>query len=102
MRNQLLNQRNSDMTLIVESKEAYDNGRKNIVLEPPSNQEWTRAAPPHMTSHWDTITSHFRDPPPRKPERIIHCYRRAFPYADQRPLTPRGPSWGGAPLPSLS
>jgi len=93
---QLDTSRAADLQLVVESRQAFDAGRRSILYEPPSRAEWLKPAPPHLTSHWDTIASHHNDPPPRKQERLITSYRRAFPAAEARPLTPQVPAWGGA------
>ena len=89
-------QRNADMQLVVESQQGLDMGRKTIVLEPPSRAIWEKPSPPHLVSHWETIVSHHRDPPPRKHERMIMSYRKAFPSAELRTRTPREPMWGGS------
>jgi len=89
-------QRTSDLQLVVESRLAFDDGRKPVVYEPPSKPSWAKPAAPHLVSHWDTIAAQYRDPPPRKHERSITSYRRAFPDMEQRPPTPSSPIWGGA------
>jgi len=89
-------QRTSDLQLVVESRLAFDDGRKPVVYEPPSKPSWARPAAPHLVSHWDTIAAQYSDPPPRKHERKITSYRRAYPEMEQRPATPNSPIWGGA------
>ena len=46
---------------------------------------------------WHTIAGQHNDPPTRAHVRPIASYRRAYPEreAGRRPLTPRGPVWGG-------
>ena len=87
--------RSADWQQLVESKIA-EVGRRAVVLEPPSTDDPNWApAPPHRMSHWDTIAGHHKDPPSRVHVKMITSYRRAFPEADNRPLTPRRPQWGG-------
>ncbi len=68
-----------------------------VVRSTTSGRNWG-VAPPHLVSHWGTISSSTEtdDPPPPPGQRQISSYRRAFPEAEYRPHTPLGPSWGGA------
>jgi len=95
-------QRIADWQQVIESRVA-ESGRMHVLLEPPSSdatdpktgqQVWSHA-PPHITSHWDTITGHNKDPPARTHVKTISCYRKYFPSVDDRPPTPRHPVWGG-------
>ena len=94
-------QRTNDWQQVIESRE-MENGRQKILLEPPSsdatdaegNALW-KYAPPHVTSHWDTISRVNKDPPPRTHIKTISAYRKYFPAVDNRPPTPRHPVWGG-------
>jgi len=87
--------RTVDLQLIVESKHELEKGKLQIAIEPPSSPAWKKGAPPHLISHWDTITGHHQDPPQRQHVRLINSYRRAFPGADVRAETPPGAVWGG-------
>ena len=93
------NQRTEDGQQVIESRVA-ESGRRAVLLEPASSNDPTWSfAPPHRTSHWDTIAGHNFDPPSRVHVKPITSYRRAFPDADYRPPTPRRPQWGGAEPP---
>jgi len=87
--------REGDSQQMTESR-ISEQGRRFVVLEPPSSEDpaWS-FAPPHRTSHWDSITGHNRDPPSRVHVKMISSYRRAYPEAENRPDTPRAPQWGG-------
>jgi Ca2+-binding EF-hand superfamily protein len=88
-------QRTMDWQQVIESRIA-EAGLRTVVMEPPgsSHPAWA-PAPPHRTSHWETIGSRNLDPPSRAHVKPIVSYRRAFPEVDQRPPTPRKPVWGG-------
>ena len=94
-------ERTNDWQQVIESRE-MESGRQKILLEPPSsdatdpegNALW-KYAPPHVTSHWDTISRVNKDPPPRTHVKTIAAYRKYFPSVENRPPTPRHPVWGG-------
>ena len=77
-----------------------ENGKGTVVVERPSHAKWV-PAPPHMTSHWATISGHLDDPPPRQNGGVAQAHgRRSFP---ERAGTPQGRGgrpgvavWGGA------
>jgi hypothetical protein len=88
----------SDLQLAAESKIELEHGRETVLVEPPASIGWgNRPAPPHLTSHWNTISNHHADPPPRgergEANKII-SYRRGFPPGGLAGLTHA--SWGGA------
>ena len=88
----------SDLQLAAESKIELEHGRETVLVEPPASIGWgNRPAPPHLTSHWNTITNHHADPPPRgergETNKII-SYRRGFPPGGLAGLSHA--SWGGA------
>lgn len=87
--------RTEDWQQVIESRVA-ESGRRTVHLEPASSTDpsWS-FAPPHRTSHWDTIAGHNLDPPSRVHVKQIISYRRAFPEVENRPPTPRRPVWGG-------
>ena len=90
----------ADIQLVAESKVELEHGREIIKVEPPSNEGWQRPAPPHLTSHWQSISGVHADPPTRDLEghKPIVSYRRPFPpggLAGMRPLDERVPVWGG-------
>ena len=88
--------RTDDVQQVLESKLAEEGQRRTVLLEPASSDDpsWS-VAPPHRTSHWDTITGHNFDPPSRQHVKPIISYRRYYPEAEHRPPTPRHPVWGG-------
>lgn len=93
--------RTADWQQVVESREA-ESGLEKILAEPPSSEVTDKegnllwqSAPPHLTSHWNTISKVNRDPPARQHVKMISAYRKYFPTADKRPPTPRKPVWGG-------
>ena len=66
-----------DIHLCIDSRNEVDVGKQLVDLEPPAREEpaYDKACPPHMVSHWRTITSQHRDPPARTMEREIAAYR---------------------------
>ena len=94
-------ERNKDLQLVHESKTELDIGLKQIVTEETPFPKVTSRAPPHLSSHWETISSHHNDPPPRQHTKLVVSYRRAYPDAERRPETPPGKAWGGIHDPSL-
>jgi len=94
--------RMSDLQLAAESKIELEHGRETITLEPPSSRSWgSRPAPPHLVSHWSTITGTHQDPPQRQHVKMITSYQKAYPpngpFAAAREAgDQRTPSWGGA------
>lgn len=73
-----------------------ENGKAPIVLEAPNRPTWG-SAPPHLTSHWATITGHFDDPPPREKGGVATVYgRKSFPERDLADDRPGKITWGGA------
>jgi len=75
-----------------------ENGKTPVLLERAPNPQWV-PAPPHMSSHWATITGHLDDPPPRGAGAVVKAYgRKTFPERppDRVPSRPNAPIWGGA------
>ena len=78
---------------------ACENGKSPVLLEGPPDGTWV-PAPPHLTSHWQSISSNLRDPPARESIVSLHATggRRSF---SEKQLH-RGESrdgkyvWGGA------
>ena len=63
----------------------FQTGLETILLE-PSSFLGCREAPPHMTSHWNTIQGSHRDPPKREQTTMVVSYRKAFPEQYYRPV----------------
>ena len=80
-----------------------ENGKAPIVVECPpfagyGNKEPWGPAPPHMSSHWGSISGHLEDPPPRQNGGIAKQFgRKAFPErADDIQARYGQVVWGGA------
>lgn len=74
------------------------NGKTPVLLERAPNPHWV-PAPPHMSSHWATITGHLDDPPPRGTSGVVKAYgRKTFLERppDRIPSRPNAPIWGGS------
>ena len=54
--------RNADLQLLHDSS-TETTGKKVVELVPPAVGGW-KPAPPHVASHWGTISQHYQDPPP--------------------------------------
>ena len=75
-----------------------ENGLAPVVVETPPHSKWV-PAPPHLTSHWKSISGHLRDPPPRESAGIPKIKgRKMFPPRgpDPRDAHPNKAVWGGA------
>lgn len=84
---------------LVQLTRGMENGKCPVVLEPPSKRGWV-PAPPHLTSHWATISGHLLDPPPRAGGSLEpRTYgRKSFPEPphDSQPRRPGSVIWGGS------
>ena len=68
--------RGAESQLLLESREA-EQGRFVPLLEPPSKDGW-RPAPPHLVSHWESISGANYDPPPRQHIKLVTSYMKMF------------------------
>jgi len=85
---------------LVQLTRECENGKAPIALEAPPDVSWV-SAPPHLSSHWHTISSNLCDPPARESVASLRSSagRRSFTEAQLHRGESRGVGkfvWGGA------
>ena len=82
---------------LIQLTRGMENGKAPILLEPSPLPSWV-PVPPHLSSHWATISGHHADPPPRESAMKQRAAggRRSFPEKEARLQSPPGPHWGGS------
>ena len=85
---------------LVQLTRECENGKAPVLVEGPPNGTWV-GAPPHLSSHWQTISSNLCDPPARESAASLRSSggRRSFSEAQLHRGESRGVGkfvWGGA------
>lgn len=84
----------ADRGTIADSRYGVDVGKRAVTMEPAALTSWP-AGPPHMISHWKSISQTHNDPPRAFPQHSLQSYRKPFPHIDERLKMQKRCRWGG-------